>query len=103
VASVTPLRAINGIALSLFTAALVTLPDRRAPARNRALVMAIFLVTLNETCVAVGSPAVGWLFDALGAYWLYALALVGNLAGWFILRWAGRADRRAHQMPGNSL
>ncbi len=84
------LRAIDGISFSLFTVSLVTLLDQRAPARHKALVMAIFLTALNESCIVVGSPAVGWLFDALGAYWLYALALVGNLVGWFILRWAGR-------------
>lgn len=90
VVSVMLLRAIDGISFSLFTVSLVTLLDQRAPARHKALVMAIFLTALNESCIVVGSPAVGWLFDALGAYWLYALALVGNLVGWFILRWAGR-------------
>jgi PPP family 3-phenylpropionic acid transporter len=90
VVAVMLLRAIDGISFSLFTVSLVTLLDRRAPARHKALVMAIFLVALNETCIVVGSPAVGWLFDALGAYWLYALALMGNLVGWAILRWAGR-------------
>ncbi len=83
-------RAIGGISFSLFTGSLATLLDQRAHARHWALVMAIFLVALNETCIVLGSPAVGWLFDALGAHLLYALALMGNLVGWFILRWAGR-------------
>jgi PPP family 3-phenylpropionic acid transporter len=103
VVAVMLLRAIGGISFSLFTVSLVTMLDQRAPARHKALVMALFLVTLNEACIVVGSPAVGWLFDALGAYWLYGLALMGNLVGWFILRWAGEVDRRGHQMPGNSL
>ncbi len=86
VVSVMLLRAIGGASFSMFTVSLVILLDRRAPARHKALVMAIYLVALYETCIVLGSPAVGWLFDVLGAYWLYALALVGNLMGWFILR-----------------
>lgn len=90
VLSVILLRAIGGISFSLFTVSSVTLLGRRAPAQHKALVMTVYLVALYETCLVVASPAVGWFFDTRGAYWLYLLALLGNLLGWVILRWPGR-------------
>jgi PPP family 3-phenylpropionic acid transporter len=90
VMSVMLLRAIGGVSFSLFTVSSVTLLGRRAPAQHKALVMTVYLVALYEACLVVAAPAVGWLFDVRGAYWLYLLALVGNLLGWAILRWPGR-------------
>ena len=42
-------------------------------------------MTLPALIKMLSGPLGGWVFDAWGAYWLYAIALAGNAAAWVVL------------------
>jgi len=77
---------IGGVSYSFETIALVVFTTERAPAEYSATALALYTVTLRELIGVAAGPLGGALFDAAGAYWLSALALVGTLIAWFILR-----------------
>lgn len=83
--SVMVTRAIEGIAFSLYTIGLINYVTRRASAAHMVTMLALFTVTLTALNQILGAPIGGIVFDAVGAYWLYALALVGNYAAIAIL------------------
>jgi PPP family 3-phenylpropionic acid transporter len=87
-------RAIEGIAFSLFTIGLITYVTGRAPTAQMATMLALFTVTLTALIQILGAPIGGVVFDAVGAYWLYALALVGNGLAFVILFASNARDRR---------
>jgi len=72
-------RAIFGVAYSLFVIALVKYVTEHAPVAQTATMLALFTVTLSALIQILAAPLAGIVFDAFGAYWLYALAVVGNL------------------------
>ncbi len=78
-------RALFGVAYSLFVVALVKYVTEYAPAAQTAVMLALFTVTLTALIQIFAAPLGGILFDLIGAYWLYAFALVGNLAAGAIL------------------
>lgn len=78
-------RATFGVAFSLFVIALVKYVTHYAPPALTATMLALFTVTLMALIQMVAAPLGGIIFDAVGAYWLYALAVVGNLLACAIL------------------
>lgn len=90
--SVMATRAIEGVAFSLFTIGLLNYILERAPQAQMATMLAFFTVTLITLNQILGAPIGGIVFDAVGAYSLYALALVGNLVACAIF-WRFNARR----------
>lgn len=86
-------RAIEGLAFSFFTIGLINYITGRAPSTQMATMLALFTVTLTAFIQILGAPIGGVVFDAVGAYWLYALALVGNLIAFGILFLFTRQER----------
>lgn len=78
-------RAIEGLAFSLYAIGLINYVTGRSPSAQMATLLALFTVTLTAFIQILGAPIGGVVFDLAGAYWLYALALVGNLAAFGIL------------------
>jgi MFS family permease len=79
------MRAINAIAFSFFTVASTVFIAERSPQQSRATAMALFGMTLPALIKMLSGPLGGWAFDSFGAYWLYAIALVGNVLAGAIL------------------
>jgi PPP family 3-phenylpropionic acid transporter len=79
-------RAVGGLYYSLYIVALPVFIQERAPANQTATALALFGVTLVNLIHMISGPLSGAAFDAFGAYWLYALALVGALVAWVVLR-----------------
>jgi MFS transporter, PPP family, 3-phenylpropionic acid transporter len=71
-------RALEGMGLSLFLIGLLRFISDHSPSAQRATLLAFFTVTLAGLISMVGAVVGGVIFDAVGAYWLYALALAGN-------------------------
>jgi len=84
------MRAINGVAFSFFTIATTLFVSERSPQQSRATAMAVFGMTLPALIKMLSGPLGGWAFDALGAYWLYAIALAGNVVAWVVLYFSVR-------------
>jgi PPP family 3-phenylpropionic acid transporter len=78
-------RVLAGVSFSFFTVALVEFIGGRIPAEQVTTVWAFYSVTLRGLVSMLGSPLGGMAFDALGAYWLYAVALGGGILGWLVL------------------
>ncbi len=93
--SVLVTRALDGIAVSLYVVGLVRYISANTPLSQLATMLALFSVTLIALVQMLGAPLGGVLFDLFGAYWLYALALVGNLIGCGILSFVSAAQRRS--------
>jgi len=85
VASIVIFRAMQGCSFSLLTVALVSYIVEGAPHGQDVTALSLYDVTLRGFVILVAAPLSGILFDRVGAYWLYAIALAGNLLGWLIL------------------
>jgi PPP family 3-phenylpropionic acid transporter len=82
-------RAIEGVGFSLFVIGTLKYITERAAPAHRATMLALFSVTLVALNQILGAPIGGVVFDAVGAPWLYGLAVVGNGAAFLIL-WGAR-------------
>ena len=78
-------RAAGGIPFSFYTVALVKYISRHTLANQTATALAIFTVTLPSLINITCTPPVGYLFDLVGAHWLYLMALVGYALGALVL------------------
>ena len=79
------MRLVLGIQFSFFSVGLVAYINAYSPKTYRATMMALYAMTLRNLMMMVGSPLTGMVYDAAGAYWLYALGLVGSVLGWLVL------------------
>lgn len=86
------LRALSGFSFSFYLVSAIAYVAQESPERQASTVMALYMVTLRGLVGLVGAPLAGVLFDAAGAYWLYAFALIGSLAGWLILQLTARPE-----------
>jgi MFS family permease len=77
-------RALDGIAFSLLLIGLVNYVKEHASRAHTATMLALFGVTLTAFIQIIGALMGGLIFDAVGAYPLYALAMVGNFVAWLI-------------------
>jgi PPP family 3-phenylpropionic acid transporter len=74
-------RFVGGVAFSFMTIASVFLISSRTNANETGTVLAIYTVTLAGLVNVLAAPVAGAIFDAIGARWLYALAVAGYTAG----------------------
>lgn len=78
-------RAMEGVGLSLYVIGLIRYISEHSDTAQRATMLALFTVTLASLISMVGALFGGVMFDAVGAYWLNAFALVGNVGAGAIL------------------
>lgn len=83
-------RLVTSLQYSFYIVALTTYMVEGAPNGQSSTVLAFYNITLRGVITVVGGPLSGILFDWLGAYWLYLIALGGVVLGWFILWVTGR-------------
>jgi PPP family 3-phenylpropionic acid transporter len=73
--------ALSGISFSLKTVAVVSLITSRVGQQQSSTALALFGITLGNLIQIIAAPIGGLAFDAVGAYWLYALGFGGYLLG----------------------
>ncbi|MGB7539926.1 MAG: MFS transporter [Anaerolineales bacterium] len=78
-------RALIGISFSMITVGVVAYVQEWTPHDQQTGAVALYTVVVRNMVFLVVYPISGIIFDAVGAYWLYAIALVGNVAGGLIL------------------
>jgi PPP family 3-phenylpropionic acid transporter len=81
-------RAVLGVQYSLYSVAIIAYVNDHAPVGYRATTLALLTVTLRSLMLMLGNPLSGFVFDASGAYWLYALNLGGSILGWAALQYS---------------
>lgn len=74
-----------GFGLGFYLVSLVNFVHESVPERLRSTGLALFTVTLPALTKIVANPLNGFLFDALGTYWLYAFALGGYIVSTLML------------------
>lgn len=84
-------RLLMGIHFSLYSVGVLAYIRSYTGASYRVTTLALITVTLRYLSTMFGNPLSGLVFDTVGAYWLYALGLVGALGGWLAL-WLGRHE-----------
>jgi MFS transporter, PPP family, 3-phenylpropionic acid transporter len=87
-------RTLIGISFSLITVGVVAYVQELTPPEQQTRAVALYTVVVRNLVFLVVYPLSGLIFDAVGAYWLYAIALVGNVAGGLILLLAKSNHRR---------
>ena len=87
-AIVVGVRTLAGVSFGFFSVALVVFVIEQSSAQQGTTIWALFSVTLRSLIRIVGAPLGGLIFDAFGAYWLYAIALAGGILSWLTLRFA---------------
>jgi MFS family permease len=91
------MRVAGGISFSFYSVAVVVFISEHAKAGQRAAALSLVTVTLFGLIQILGAPLSGLAFDALGAYWLYTIAMSGGFLGWLIL-WL-TAARHGSEIP----
>lgn len=80
------MRVVIGLQFSLFSVGLIGYITAYTGRGYRVTTLALITITLRNLVSMVGNPVSGLVYDAAGAYWLYALGLVGALGGWLALQ-----------------
>jgi PPP family 3-phenylpropionic acid transporter len=78
-------RFIGGISFSFYTISYVGLISSRTKSSETGTVLALYSVTLAGLVNMLAAPVSGSIFDAVGARWLYALAVTGYAVGAVVL------------------
>jgi MFS family permease len=68
---------INGVSMGLYAVSFTYFIVERAPAQQTVTMLALYSVTIAGMVSILMSPVSGWIFDRVGAYWLYVIALTG--------------------------
>ena len=89
IATIMIVRFIGGISFSFYTISYVGLISSRTQASETGTVLALYTVTLAGLVNMLAAPVSGSIFDAIGARWLYALAVTGYALGALVL-WSTR-------------
>jgi len=84
------LRIMASIALSFNVPAYYHYLVESAPEGQGGTVISLFDVTLRSGAGLLAAPFSGFLYDSVGAYWLYAIGLGGCLIAWLILQAVAR-------------
>lgn len=95
IASIMIVRFIGGVSFSFMTIASVFLISSRTDPSETGTVLAIYTVTLAGLVSMLAAPVSGTIFDAVGARWLYALAVLGYGIG-FLSMWLTRPSISRH-------
>jgi PPP family 3-phenylpropionic acid transporter len=91
-------RFIGGVAFSFLTIASVFLISSRTNPIETGTVLAIYTVTLSGLVNMLAAPLSGAIFDAIGARWLYGLAVAGYAVGLLSL-WVTRPLAKSAGSP----
>jgi MFS family permease len=78
-------RFIGGVSFSFYTIAYMGIISSRTKSSETGTVLALYTVTLAGLVNILAAPVSGAIFDALGARWLYALAMTGYALGMLVL------------------
>ena len=89
IAAIMIVRFLGGVSFSFYTISYVSLISSRTSASDTGTVLALYTVTLSGLVNMIAAPTSGLLFDAIGARWLYALAMTGYAVGALVL-WVSR-------------
>jgi MFS transporter, PPP family, 3-phenylpropionic acid transporter len=89
IATIMIVRFVGGVSFSFYTISYVGLISSRTRASETGTVLALYTVTLAGLVNMLAAPISGSIFDAVGARWLYALAVAGYALGALIL-WLAR-------------
>ncbi len=79
------MRLASSVYYSFYAVASIAYASERAPTGQRATVLSLYFVTLGSTISLVASPISGLIFDHLGAYPLYLIAMIGAFGAWLVL------------------
>jgi PPP family 3-phenylpropionic acid transporter len=90
IATIMIVRFIGGVSFSFYTIAYVGIISGRTESSETGTVLALYTVTLAGLVNILAAPISGAIFDAIGARWLYALAMTGYALGLLVL-WITRA------------
>lgn len=80
-------RALQGIAFSFYTIAIIHYIVQGAPTGQTRTTMALYNITLANVITILAAPVAGAAYDLIGARSLYLVAAIGYALGWLILRW----------------
>jgi len=80
------MRLLMGVQFSFYSVGIIGYIIAYSGKPYRVTALALITVTLRNLAVMVGSPISGLVYDAAGAYWLYAIGLAGALGGWMVLQ-----------------
>lgn len=89
------MRVVIGLHFSLYSVGLVGYITAHTGRGYRVTTLALITITLRSLVVMVGNPISGLVYDLAGAYWLYALGVLGGLGAWLALQLGKVEDRRA--------
>ncbi len=78
-------RTLIGLSFSMITVGVVAFVQEHTPHEQQTRAVALYTVVVRNMVFLIVYPLSGIIFDAVGAYWLYAIALIGNVAGGLIL------------------
>lgn len=79
-------RLVGGIAYSFMVISFTVFIVERAPAQQSATLLAFYTITVAGVTNMVFYPFIGYLFDTIGTYWLYVIALGGCALAALILQ-----------------
>jgi len=79
-------RFVGGIAYSFMVVSFTVFIVERAPAQQSATLLAFYTITVAGVTGMVFSPLIGFLFDQIGVYWLYVIAMGGCTLAALILQ-----------------
>ncbi len=79
------MRLASSLYYSFYAISSIAYAAERAPAGQSATVLSLYFVTLGGIIALVASPISGMIFDRMGAYPLYIIAMVGAFGAWLIL------------------
>ena len=99
IATIMIVRFVGGVSFSFMTIASVFLISSRTDPAETGTVLAIYTVTLAGLVSVLAAPISGGIFDAIGARWLYALAVAGYGIG-FLSMWLTRPQHNQIQSAG---
>jgi PPP family 3-phenylpropionic acid transporter len=91
--------AIGGIAFSLLTVGMVMYINDNTLPYETATIMALVTVTLHSLMGIISSPLSGIAFDAFGVYWLYLIALGGQILAFVFFRLITRPNEKKVSKP----
>ncbi len=85
IATIMIVRFIGGVSFSFYTISYIGIISSRTKSSDTGTVLALYTVTLAGLVNILAAPVSGAIFDAIGARWLYALAMTGYALGALIL------------------
>lgn len=75
----------SSVYYSFYAIASIAYAAERAPAGQSATVLSLYFVTLGGLIALIAAPLSGAIYDRLGAYPLYIIAMTGAFGAWLIL------------------